>query len=93
MTRPIHEIAKEIHENWKHVNYAALPYLNAMDTLTDITDHYRCNAAGSIIIYFLANATTWRGDVARRIKLELNAIYKNEPPRKHNNVRELHGNR
>ena len=30
----------------------------------------------SVVAYFLANAGTWRGEVARRVKKELNAMIK-----------------
>jgi hypothetical protein len=32
--------------------------------------------ANGIILYFLANASSWRGDTARRIKAELKNISK-----------------
>jgi hypothetical protein len=76
MPRPIHEIAKEIAADWKPVNYHAAPYLEAMGTLNSIQDHYYYDDADSIVRYFLSNAGTWRGDVARRVKLELKAMLK-----------------
>jgi hypothetical protein len=30
----------------------------------------------SIVAYFLSNASTWRGETAKRIKLELNKMLK-----------------
>jgi hypothetical protein len=74
--RPINEIAREIDADWKPINYAALPYLNAMHSLEQITDHYGYDTGLSIVLYFLSNAGTWRGEKARRIKAELNAICK-----------------
>jgi hypothetical protein len=37
---------------------------------------YGQDSALSIIAYFLSNATTWRGDDARRLKAELREILK-----------------
>jgi hypothetical protein len=33
--------------------------------------------AKTIVLYFLANAQTWRGEVAKRVKAELNLMVKN----------------
>lgn len=70
-TRPIHEIAKEIAQDWKNVNFAAKPYLEAMMDLDQITDSYGSDSAKSIIAYFLNNAGSWRGPKAKAIKQEL----------------------
>lgn len=72
--RPLYAIAKEIRQNWKPVNYAAVPYLEAMAELDKITDDYYLDSGVSIVSYFLCNANTWRGEVARRVKLELKAM-------------------
>jgi len=72
--RPIYEVAWEIKQEWKNVNYAAKPYLDAMYSLDSITDMYGMDDAKSIIIYFLSNASTWRGPVAKQIKVELKKI-------------------
>lgn len=72
--RPIYEIASDIRKNWKSVNYAAAPYLNAMDSLDKITDKYGADDAKTIIVYFLANAQSFRGKEAKRIKKELNKL-------------------
>lgn len=72
MSRPIYEIAREIRKDWgSKVNFAAKPYLDAMSQLTNITDMYGYDDAKSIVLYFLCNASTWRGENARRIKKEL----------------------
>ncbi len=62
--RPLHEIATEI----------AVPYIVAMYDLTSITDSYGADSAQDIVLRFLCNAVTWRGETARRIKRELRAI-------------------
>ena len=74
--RAINEIAREIRSTWKNVYFGAVPYLDAMFSLEKITDKYIDDSGVSVVLYFLSNATTWRGEDARRIKAELNAILK-----------------
>lgn len=74
MSRPIYEIAQEIKSDWNPVNYAAAPYLDAMMSLSSINDSYYADDAKSVVLYFLSNARSWKGDVARRIKAELKAL-------------------
>lgn len=74
--RPLYEIAGEIRKDWKKVNYAAVPYLDAMESLTNIKENYYYDSGVSVVLYFLANANSWRGETARRVKKELNAICK-----------------
>ena len=76
MTRPLYEIAREIRSTWPKVNFAAEPYLTAMSVMTDSTDSYYEDQAKSVVLYFLSNATSWRGDDARRIKAELKGLLK-----------------
>lgn len=74
MSRPIYEIAREISKDWQPANYAAVPYLVAMKDLNTMDEHYGLDSAYSVIAYFLANARTWRGETARRVKKELNGM-------------------
>jgi len=74
--RPLYEIAAEIRKDWKKVYFGAVPYLDAMQTLNNITDNYYQDSGNSIVLYFLCNASTWRGDTARRVKAELKAMSK-----------------
>lgn len=76
MTRKIYQIAAEIRQDWKNVNYAAAPYLDAMLDLGTMEDFYGLDSAQSIVLYFLANAGSWRGENARRIKAELKSMAK-----------------
>ena len=75
-SRPIYEIAREIRKDWKQPYFGATPYLDAMLTLNSIHDNYICDSGKSVVLYFLANANTWRGDTARRVKAELKALTK-----------------
>ncbi len=72
--RPLYVIAQDIRANWPKVNYAAVPYLDAMATLETIEQNYYYDTGKSVVLYFLANAGSWRGDVAREIKKELKAM-------------------
>jgi len=69
--RPIFEIANEIENDWANVHFAARPYLRAMHSLDKVTDYYGADSAVEILLYFGANAKSWRGPVARRIKQEI----------------------
>jgi len=72
--RSLATIAREIGLEWEHPYFGARPYLDAMGTLDKITDMYGADSARTIVLYFLANAGTWRGDVAKRIKAELKGM-------------------
>lgn len=74
MTRPLYVIANEIRKDWRKPYFGAVPYLEAMAGLQSVNDNYGLDSAKSIVLYFLANANTWRGDNARRIKAELKAM-------------------
>ena len=72
-TMTLSELASVIANDWQgKVNYAAKPYLAAMHTLQSITDKYGLDSGQDIVIRFLGNAQTWRGDTARKVKAELN---------------------
>lgn len=74
--RSLHEIAMEIARDWKKVSPYAKPYLDAMFALPSVHHNYGADSGKSVVLYFLANATTWRGDVARKVKKELNEMCK-----------------
>jgi len=73
--RPLYEIANDIRKDWgTKMYFGAKPYVQAMGTLTTIDQNYGLDSAKSIVIYFLANAQTWRGEKAKAIKAELKKI-------------------
>ncbi|MBO7509937.1 MAG: hypothetical protein J6T35_02030 [Bacteroidales bacterium] len=75
--RPIYEIAREIRKDWgAKVSAYAKPYLDAMMCLDSIDDNYYLDSAKSVVLYFLCNAGTWRGETAKRIKAELKQMCK-----------------
>lgn len=73
-TRPLFMIAREIGHTWPKMNYAAKPYWEAMLRLNTMRDNYGEESAKSIVLYFLSNASGWRGDIAKRIKAELKSM-------------------
>lgn len=74
MNRSLSTIAREIRADWKKPYFGAVPYLDAMLTLDSVSDNYYYDSGRSIVAYFLANASTYRGETAKRIKLELKSI-------------------
>ena len=72
--RALHEIAREIKRDWAKVNYAAKPYLDAMACLDSVRDKYYFDSGDSVVRYFLANAGSWRGETAKRVKAELKGM-------------------
>jgi len=74
MSRPLSTIAKEIMGDWPKPYFGAVPYVDAMLELDSIHDNYMFDSAESIVLYFLANAQTWKGEKAREIKKELKAM-------------------
>lgn len=76
MNRPLFLIAADVRRNWKNVNYAAEPYLKAMEQLDSIDSMYYYDTADSVVRYFLSNANGWRGESARTIKAELKGMLK-----------------
>jgi hypothetical protein len=75
-TRSLSVIAREIAAEWPTPYFGAVPYLEAMRSLDSVTDSFGADDAKSVVLYFLSNAKTWRGESARRIKAELKAIIK-----------------
>jgi hypothetical protein len=80
--RPLYEVAAEIRADWRDKNgkpniwFGAVPYVEALADLDKMTDYYGADYAPDIVMYFLVNAKTWRGPVAKRVKAELNAMLK-----------------
>lgn len=77
--RTFQQIAKDIKSTWMNIYFGAVPYLEAMLTLdtTNPNALYYFETAGDIVRYFLANAQTFRGADARRLKEELKTLINN----------------
>jgi hypothetical protein len=73
---PLRSIANLAYYDWSKakngVNYAAQPYLVAMMALDSVSDNYGADSGDMVVRYFLSNARTWRGEVAKLVKAELN---------------------
>jgi hypothetical protein len=67
----ISQLAQVVRKDWKKVYFGAVPYLEAMFSLNNINDNYILDSGKSIVLYFLSNASSWRGDTARAVKAEL----------------------
>lgn len=75
--RSLSTIAAEIRKDWgSRMYFGARPYIEAMGCLDSIEDSYGYDDARGIVLYFLANAGTWRGETAKRVKAELKALAK-----------------
>ena len=74
MSRPLYEIARDIRKAWPKVSPYAKPYLDAMSQLSSIRDSYYCDDAKSVVLYFLSNAASFRGDDAKALKAELKKL-------------------
>ena len=71
---PLAQIASIIRKDWTSASsgfQCAFPYLQAMFRLSSIDESYGAGSGRDIVLYFLANAGTWRGPVAKLVKAEL----------------------
>jgi hypothetical protein len=76
--RPIYLIASEISSAWPKPYFGAVPYLQALRQIEEISDHYGADTGKYIVAGFLANAASFRGPKARELKAELNAHLEGE---------------
>lgn len=72
--RPLSVIAAQIQQLWPNPGHAK-PYLEMMLGLKNMQDRVGLDSAPSVVAYFLTNARTWRGPMARQIKAELYGLY------------------
>lgn len=74
--RTFRQIARDIKSTWLNVYFGAVPYLEALLTLdtTDPNAMYYHDRAEDIALYFLANASTFRGNDAKKLKEELKKL-------------------
>jgi len=79
-TRTLSDIARDIRTHWvdksgkPNVYFGAVPYLDAMSSMGSIDTNYGLDDGKYIVTYFLSNASTFRGEHARRIKAELKSL-------------------
>lgn len=72
----VSEIAYAISKDWQNISPYAKDYLNAMKEITDIDGDYYADSAKSVVMYFLANASSYRGENARAYKALLKDMIK-----------------
>ncbi len=65
------ELVARIRRDWAKPYFGAVPYLQALAQLDSIEQPFGADSGREMVLYFLANANTWRGIEARRIKTEL----------------------
>ena len=72
----VSEIAHAIAKDWQNVSPYAKDYLNAMKEIRSVKENYYADSAHSVILYFLANAGSYRGENARTYKALLKDLIK-----------------
>lgn len=66
------QIASEIRKDWAKPYFGAVPYLNSLASLDTMKDEgFGFDMPNEQILYFLSNASSWRGETARTVKAEL----------------------
>ena len=69
-----YQLAKVILTDWKRPYFGAVPYIQAMRCLQSFDDEYGCDSGRSVGLYFLANAGTWRGPMAKAVKAQIKKL-------------------
>jgi hypothetical protein len=54
-----------------NINFAAKPYLQALTQIDSVNSTYGCDSGKSIVLYFLGNASQYKGEQAKIVKAEL----------------------
>ena len=75
-TNNISLIANFIKNDWKNIYFGAKPYLDAMLSLNSVNDNYGFDSGKSIVLYFLSNASQFKGEKAKELKAELKSLIK-----------------
>ena len=72
--RALNLIMREVKQDWKKPYFGAVPYIQALSQMDNVSQNYGEDSAKKLVLYFLANANTWRGETARRVKAELKSM-------------------
>jgi len=68
----ISSIAAIVRADWKNPYFGAVPYINSMLNIhTHKDEGFGFDMPNEQVIYFLSNASTYKGEQAREIKKEL----------------------
>lgn len=65
------EAKREIREGKGKWYVYAKPYVEALQSLSSISDNYYADSGRSVVAYALSNLGSWRGEVAKQVKVEL----------------------
>lgn len=60
-----------VRHDWRKPYFGAVPYIAALSRCRSLDTVFIAEPARDLVPYFLANAGTWRGPVARAVKAEL----------------------
>lgn len=71
-TMTISDIARVVNKHWPKPYFGAVPYIQSMTACETLDSRFIAEDGKTQVLYFLSNATTWRGEVARLVKAELN---------------------
>ena len=72
------QIADLISNSWNNMPLKIDEYVEAMSQIESIEDKYGDYETGAeIVTYFLANAKSWQGDIAKDVKQHLNNLINN----------------
>lgn len=69
--RTVAEIGEEIRRTWRNPYFGAVPYIGALCAIETLDAPYGYDDPRGIVRYFLANASTFRGPDAKRLRAEL----------------------
>ena len=73
--KKLYEIAQTVvrdhRETGQKVNYALKPWLDALGSISELTDNYGAESGRTVVAYFLSNASQYKGATAKAVKAEL----------------------
>lgn len=67
-------LAGIVRRNWANPYFGAVPYLDAMSSMESFIEMYGADDGSSIGLYFLSNASTWKGPVAKAVKARIKEL-------------------
>lgn len=70
------DVQNAIRREKSKLAYCAMPYAEAILQMSGPNADYWCDSGESIILRFLGNAQTWRGETAREVKAALKRMVK-----------------
>ena len=68
---PLSQLAFICKRDWANPSPYAVPYIKALLCCPTIDSRYGMDSARNVALYFLSNASGWRGETARLVKAEI----------------------